>query len=241
MPLPIAEDAPRPRSDVERERRSGVNEDAARPVPAPYLIRGWIPSELGKAARREAASLLVSRRPARVEAAARLRVSHAAGMSSRPGRKTHSDRPGEDEAQNTLRPLGPKDEAIRPHPPDRSTNGGAINSHRQPGVQRPRRSTPAAERCPTAEGLVTPTAERVQGEKDLSLQPTGRGRGRRAYHSNHRPALPAKGFITPHRQHPSWATFVVQPGLEGNAPRFLGRETLEKPETASIITASKTP
>ena len=27
------------------------------------------------------------------------------------------------------------------------------------------------------------------------------------------------------------------PGFEGTAPRFLGRETLEKPETASNVTA----
>ena len=37
--------------------------------------------------------------------------------------------------------------------------------------------------CPAAEGLITPTAERARWEKGLSLQPTERGRGRRAYHS----------------------------------------------------------
>ena len=64
-------------------------------------------------------------------------------------------------------------------------------------------------------------------EKGLSLQPPNVPGGRRAYHSNPpneaedeglitpsiRPTLPAKGLVTPHQQHPSWATFSVQPGL----------------------------
>ena len=161
-------------------------------------------------------------------------------MWSRPGRKTHSDRPGEDEAQKALRPLGPTDEAIKPQAPDRSTNG--------------ERSTPNVSRVSSGRGDQPQPLNGVRRQKGLSLQPPNVPGGRRAYHSNPpdeaedeglitpsiRPMLPAKGFITPHRQHPSWATFSVQPGLEGKTPRFLGRETLEKPETASIITAADT-
>ena len=110
-----------------------MKEDAARP--------GWIPSQLGKAARREAASLLLSRRPARVEAAARLRVSHAAGMLNRPGRKTHSDRLGEDAAQKALHPQSPAGEAFNSNSPD--------------GARREKdlRQTPTAGRGPRTKDL----------------------------------------------------------------------------------------
>ena len=95
----------------------------------------------GKAAKREAASLLLSRRPARVEAAARLRVSHAAGMLNRPGRKTHSDRLGEDEAQKALHPQSPA--------------GEAINSNYRTGARREKdlRQTPTDGRGPRTKDL----------------------------------------------------------------------------------------
>ena len=84
----------------------GGEEDAARPRCVAF--------RLGEAARREAASLLLSRRPAHVEGAAQLSVSHAAGMRSRSGRQTHSDRLVEDEPQNALRPRLPTEGAINP-------------------------------------------------------------------------------------------------------------------------------
>ena len=84
---------------------------------------------VGGLARREAASLLLSRRPARVEAAARLRVSHAAGMLNRPGRKTHSDRLGEDEAQKALHPQSPAGEAINSSSPDGCPAGEGLTSN----------------------------------------------------------------------------------------------------------------
>ena len=135
-------------------------------------------------------------------------------MFSRPGRKTHSDRPGEDEAQKALRPLGPTDEAIKLHPPDRSTNGGSDQLQPSAG-------------CPAAEAIKPQPLNGVRRQKGLSLQPLNVPGGRRAYHSNPpneaedeglitpsiRPTLPAKGLVTPHQQHPSWATFSVQPGL----------------------------
>ena len=124
--------------------------------------------------------------------------------------------------------------------PDRQTSAQRkerSNSDRQTSAQRKERSTPTAERCPAGEGLITPTAGRVQREKDLSLQPAGRGRGRRAYHSVIRPVLPAKGLVTPHRQQSLVGDLFGATRAKGRTPRFLGRETLEKPETASIITA----
>ena len=76
-------------------------------------------------------------RPARVEAVARLRDSHAADMSNRPERKTHSDRLAEDEAQVALRPLGPANEAINP---DRQTNARCAKRSTPPaGLDRGRR------------------------------------------------------------------------------------------------------
>ena len=97
-----------------------MKEDAARPGRK---------TSVGKAARREAASLLLSRRPARVEAAARLRVSHAAGTLNRSGRKTHSDRPGEDEAQKALHPQCPAGEAINSSSPDGCPTGEGLTSN----------------------------------------------------------------------------------------------------------------
>ena len=147
-------------------------------------------------------------------------------MFSRPGRQTHSDRPGEDEAQEALRP--------RVQRQKRSTPTAKLVSSGRSDQPRP------SDECPATEAINSNRQTGVQREKGLSLQPPDVGRERRAYHSVHRPVLLAKGLITPHRQHPSWATCSVHPGLEGRTPRFLGRETLEKPETASIITATGT-
>ena len=133
----------------------------------------------GKAARREAASLLLSRRPARVEAAARLRVSHAAGMRNRSKRKTHSDQLAWDEAQGALRSRCPADEAINP-------------SHRT-NAQRMRRSTPARRT-----GVL-----RVKDQRQTS--PDGRGPRTKdqCQTPSIRPALVAKD----QRQTPQWPAF----------------------------------
>ena len=174
-------------------------------------------------------------------------------MFSRSGRKTHSDRPGEDEAQEALRPRVQRQKrsnsdrqtgvqrSDQPRPSDECPATEAINPDRQTNAQRLKRSTPTARLVSSGRRAYHSNRQTgVQREKGLSLQPPDVGRERRAYHSVHRPVLLAKGLITPHRQHPSWATCSVHPGLEGRTPRFLGRETLEKPETASIITATDT-
>ena len=129
----------------------------------------------------------------------------------------------------------------QPRPSDECPATEAINPDRQTNAQRLKRSTPTARLVSSGRRAYHSNRQTgVQREKGLSLQPPDVGRERRAYHSVHRPVLLAKGLITPHRQHPSWATCSVHPGLEGRTPRFLGRETLEKPETASIITATDT-
>ena len=190
-------------------------------------------------------------------------------MFSRSGRKTHSDRPGEDEAQEALRPesngrsdqtptvrLVSNGRSDQPQPPKLVSSGRSdqtptvrlVSSGRSDQPQPPKLvSSGRSDQTPTvrlvSSGRRAYHSNRqtgVQREKGLSLQPPDVGRERRAYHSVHRPVLLAKGLITPHRQHPSWATCSVYPGLEGRTPRFLGRETLEKPETASIITATDT-
>ena len=135
----------------------------------------------------------------------------------------------------------PTAEAIKLRPSDWCPAAEAINPNRQTGVQRQKRTTPTVRLVSSGRRAYHSNRQTgVQREKGLSLQPPDVGRERRAYHSVHRPVLLAKGLITPHRQHPSWATCSVHPGLEGRTPRFLGRETLEKPETASIITATDT-
>ena len=127
-------------------------------------------TSVGEAARREATSLLLSRRRARGEAAGRLCVSHAAGMWNRSGRQTHSDR------------------LLRTKRKARSV----------PGVQRMKRSTPTArpvpserrtnvkpqpqDQCPTGEGPTSNFNRQtgVRGVKDQRQTSTaGLGRGRR--------------------------------------------------------------
>ena len=109
----LTKDALRPRSDAGRGRRSGVKEDAARPE--------RVASKVGEAARREAASLLLSGRPARVEAAGRLgsAMPQACGIG-RGERRTPTD------WFRTKRKTQPV-----------------------PGVQRMKRSTPTARPVPS--------------------------------------------------------------------------------------------
>ena len=68
-------------------------------------------------------------------------VSYAAGMLNRSGRKTHSDRLGEDEAQKALHPQSPA--------------GEAINSNDRTGARREKdlRQTPTAGRGPRTKDL----------------------------------------------------------------------------------------
>ena len=174
---------------------------------------------MGKAARREAASLLESadRRMSKLRPGCVSAMPQS--MRSQSKRQTHFDRPSEDGVQGALCPSCPTDEAI--------------NSNRQTGVQRRKRSTPNHRTG-------------VQRAKGLSLQPPdwtedeGLSQLRRFG-----PALRAKdqrqlrfGSI------PSWATggerIILRscPCNRDHAPRFLWSETLEKattPNSAVII------
>ena len=137
----------------------------------------------GKAARREAASLLLSRRPARVEAAARLRVSHAAGMSSRPGRKrTPTDRVRTRRRRRSV-PWVPR---LRRSNPIRLT-----------GRPTGERSTPTVSRVSSGRGDQPQPLNGVRRQKGLSLQPPNVSRGRRTYHSNPPDEAEEEGLITP--------------------------------------------
>ena len=71
-------------------------------------------------------------------------------MWNRPGRKTHSDRLGEDETQDAVRPRCPADEAINPNRKTRCPAGEAINSNRKTSAQRVKdqRQTSTAGRGP---------------------------------------------------------------------------------------------
>ena len=87
---------------------------------------------MGKAARREAASLLATadRRMSKLRPSCQSAMPQS--MRSLSKRQTRFDRLVEDGAQGALRPSCPTDEAINPN--------------RQTGVQRKKRSTPIAER-----------------------------------------------------------------------------------------------
>ena len=93
----------------------------------------------------------------------------------------------------------------------------------------------------------------VSSGRSDQLQPPDVSRGRRAYHSNPLDEAANEGLsLRPSARaaceglnHSAAAAFPRGPpfGLtraEGLTSRFLGRETLEKPETASIITAPET-
>ena len=177
----------------------------------------------GRAARREAASLISSadRRMSKLRPSCR--VSHAAGVRSRSKRQTHFDRPSGGRGAESGPSMSPTARAIDSQPPDQCPASEAINSNRQTGVQRRKRSTPKHRTG-------------VQRAKGLSLQPPDWTEDEGpASTPSFRPALPAKdqrqlrfGSI------PSWETggeriiLRSDPCNRDHAPRFLWSETLEK-------------
>ena len=172
-----------------------MKEDAARP--RVDTVRGW-------------GELLNVKRPACFSVADRrvsklrpwLCVSYAAGMLNRPGRKTHSDRLGEDEAQKALHPQSPA--------------GEAINHSRQTSVQREKRSTPTTGRVPSGRRTY------------VKLQPPDVDRGRRTYVKLRRfgPCCLRRATSNPQRQQfPRGRPFreriirQVRPGQQGSRPQ----------------------
>ena len=193
-----------------------MKEDAARPrVDA---VRGWESCETW------GDQPACIRRPARVEAAARLCVSRAAGMLNRPGRKTHSDRLGEDEAQKALHPQSPA--------------GEAINHSRQTSVQREKRSTPTTGRCPTSEGPTSNSNRRTWTEDE---GPTSNS------------VVSARAACGELRQIRSGSSSLVgdlpesessvrsDPGNKDRAPRFLWSETLVESQTVQTLLPHQRP
>ena len=185
----------RPACETVTGRR--MEEDAARPR---VKDGPW-----GKAARREAASLLATadRRMSKLRPGCVSAIPQS--MRSRSKRQTHFDRLMEDGAQRAVRPRCPATEAINPS--------------RQTGARRVKRSTPTRRTG-------------VQRAKDQrQLRPAGLDRGRRATSNPPvRSALPAKDQRqTPLQQHSLLGDSTVMPVQQGDhAPRFLWRETLEK-------------
>ncbi len=177
-----------------------MNEDAA--FPRTVTTRGEL-----RDVKRPACFSVADRRVSKLRPS--LSVSRAAGMSSRSGRQMHSDRLAEDEAQKALHPQSPA--------------GEAINSNRQPNVQREKdlRQTPTAGRGPR-------TKDQCQLRR---FDPCWLRR------TNVNSALPAI---------PSWATgqesessVRSDPGSGITPPGFYGWKPWRKPNSASIITASK--
>ena len=111
-----------------------MKEDAARPRVDTVRVGGKL-----RDVKRPACFSVADRRVSKLRPW--LSDSRAAGMLNRPGRKTHSDRLGEDEAQKALHPQSPA--------------GEAINSNHRTGAQREKdlRQTPTAGRGPRTKDL----------------------------------------------------------------------------------------
>ena len=179
---------------------------------------------MGKAARREAASLLstADRRMSKVRPGCVSAIPQS--MRSLSKRQTHFDRLVEDGAQGALRPSCPADEAINPN--------------RQTGSQRKERSTPTVRRvssgrsdqlqspdgCPAGEGPTSNSNRRTWTE-DGELRQIRRFDPRCLRRTNVNSASAAV---------PSWETggerIILRsyPCNRDHAPRFLWSEPLEK-------------
>ena len=197
---------------------------------------------MGKAARREAASLLSSADRGMSKLRPSCQSAMPQGMRSRSGRKTCLQQ------TDALRPTGggrgaesgpslmSNGESIDSQPADQCPASEAINPNRQTGVQREEAiNSNSPDECPTGEGLITPTA--------------GLGRGRRAKSTpSFRSALPAKdqrqlrfGSI------PSWETggerIILRsyPCNRDHAPRVSMVGNLGKSLTAHSLSPARDP
>lgn len=175
-------------------------------------------------------------------------------MSSRPGR--NALRPTDVRTRRTMRSVPvssggainsrlpgrcPAGEAIKPQPPDDASTEGAINSSRKAGVQRRKRSTPGPPNdARREEGSSLRPPSEPRGGGLVTPNPWTRPRPKGFVTPSIRPVPPAEGLVTPHSAASLLGDSMVSPCNRDHAPRFLGRETLEKPETASIITAPET-
>ena len=172
---------------------------------------------MGEAARREAASLLLSCRPARVEAAAPAVLS-AVPQACRIGRgdKTHSDRMAEDETRDAPRP-GRWGRSTSDATSFRTVSSGRSN-------QPPTRRTSAQREKDQRQ---TPTAGLSRGTKDLGqLRRFGPCWLRR---TNVKLRSRQHSLLGDHQVH-ARATGITHPG-------FYGRKPWRKPNSETIITA----
>ena len=170
--------------------RRGGKEDAARPRGIQRPYWGEL-----RDVKRPACNAVADRRMLNLRPSC---VSYAAGMRSPSKRRTCLQQAG------ALRPKGPWPKHL---------------THIDHGVENEAQKA-LRPRCPAGEAINSNHQTGVQRKKGLSLQPTGRGRERRAYHSVHRPVLRAKGLITPHWQHSLVGDLAVQPGMRDCPPGF---------------------
>ena len=149
-------------------------------------------------------------------------------MWNRPGRKTHSDRLGEDEARDALRPQCPTDEAINSNRKTRSPAEEAINPNRK-------------TRSP-AEEAINPnrktSAQRVKDQRQTSTAGRGprtkdQGQLRRFGPS----CLRRTNVKLRSGSIPSWETLWSTRATGITHPGFYGWKPWKKPNNTSIITA----
>ena len=175
---------------------TAVREDAARPE--------RVASKVGEAARREAASLLLSGRPARVEAAGRLGAAMPQAREiGRGERRTPTDLFRTKRKTQSVPGVQRK---------ERSTPTA------KPGVQREKQSLQPQDQCPTDEGPTSNFNRRTWTEDEgpgstPSIRPELRAKDQRQ---------------TPQWQHSLVGGSMVYPCNRDHAPRFLWLETLEK-------------
>ena len=138
-------------------------------------------------------------------------VSYAAGMLNRPGRKTHSDRLGEDEAQKALHPQSPAGEAINSNSPDGCPTGEGLTSNSN-------RRTWTEDEGPTSNSVVS--ARAACGEL-------------RQIHSG---SISLVGDLSE-----SESSVKSDPGNRDRAPRFLWSETLVESQTVPTLLPHQRP
>ena len=138
-------------------------------------------------------------------------VSYAAGMLNRSGRKTHSDRLGEDEAQKALHPQSPAGEAINSNSPDGCPAGEGLTSNSN-------RRTWTEDEGPTSNFVVSARAA------------CGELRQIRSGSNSLVGDLPE-----------SESSVRSDPGNRDRAPRFLWSETLVESQTVPTLLPTKDP
>ena len=184
-------------------------------------------------ARRDAARPAYIGRPARVEAAARLCVSHAAGMRNRSERQTHSDQSAEDEAQDALIVPGVQRKKFSTPTTERASDGMKRSTPgRQTHFQRDEAISPnSPNRCPAGEGPTSNFNRRTEPRTKDQCQL--RRFGPRCLRRTN--VKLRSGSI------PSWETLRSTRATGITHPGFYGGKPWRKPDSTTIIDRSQNP